>query len=64
MARLETQGTDDMAKIGNFKKASGELRGQITTLSLNAKSVRIVADENATGNSPTHRIYAGNADYA
>ena len=35
-----------MAKIGNFKMVSGELRGQIVTLALQAKSVRIVAEEN------------------
>ena len=42
-----------MAKIGSFKKVSGELRGQITTLTLQAQSVRIVADEQASGNAPS-----------
>lgn len=51
-----------MAKIGSFKKISGELKGQIVTLSVHAKSVRIVADENASGNAPTHRVYVGDAE--
>ena len=48
-----------MAKIGSFKTVSGELRGQIVTLTLQAKSVRIVADEQASGNAPSHRVYIG-----
>ena len=32
-----------MAKIGNFKKVSGEFRGQIATLALQAKSVCLSA---------------------
>jgi uncharacterized protein (DUF736 family) len=48
-----------MAKIGTFKKVSDEFRGQITTLTLQLKAVRIVPDEAATGNAPTHRVYVG-----
>lgn len=51
-----------MAKIGSFKKVSGELRGQIVTLSVQAKAVRIVADEQASGNAPSHRVYVGDAE--
>ena len=51
-----------MAKIGSFKKVSGELRGQIVTLSVQAKSVRIVADEQASGNAPSHRVFVGEAE--
>ncbi|WP_260929122.1 DUF736 domain-containing protein [Novosphingobium sp. 9] len=51
-----------MAKIGTFKIISGELRGAITTLAVQAKSVRIVPDETATGNAPGHRIFAGEAE--
>ena len=51
-----------MAKIGSFKKVSGELKGQITTLSVHAKSVRIVADEQASGNAPSHRVYIGDTE--
>src|SRR3546814_1958326 len=55
----EVKGTHIMAKIGSFKKVSGELRGQIVTLSVQAKSVRIVTDEQASGNAPSHRVYVG-----
>ena len=51
-----------MAKIGSFKKTSGEFKGQIATLGIQAKSVRIVEDANATGNAPSHRVYAGEAE--
>lgn len=34
-----------MAKIGTFKKVSGEFRGQITTLSAQAKAVRIAPEK-------------------
>ena len=51
-----------MAKIGNFKMVSGELRGQIVTLALQAKSVRIVTEENTSGNAPTHRVLIGEVE--
>ncbi|CAH0496427.1 DUF736 domain-containing protein [Novosphingobium sp. CECT 9465] len=51
-----------MAKIGSFKKVSGELRGQIMTLGLQAKSIRIVADDAASGNAPTHRVHLGDIE--
>lgn len=51
-----------MAKIGSFRQVSGELRGQIVTLSVQAKSVRIVADEQASGNAPSHRVFVGEAE--
>lgn len=51
-----------MTKIGSFKKVSGEYRGQIITLSVQAKAVRIVEDGNATGNAPTHRVQIGDAE--
>jgi len=51
-----------MAKIGNFKMVSGELRGQIVTLALQAKSVRIVAEDNTSGNAPTHRVLIGEVE--
>lgn len=51
-----------MAKIGSFKKVSGELLGQIVTLSLQARSVRIVPDEQATGNAPSHRVLIDDAE--
>ncbi len=51
-----------MAKSGSFKKVSGEFKGQILTLGLQAKSVRIAADDAATGNAPTHRVHLGDIE--
>ena len=51
-----------MAKIGSFKKVSGEYRGQILTLSLNAKSVRIAPEDNPGNNAPSHRVFVGEAE--
>lgn len=51
-----------MTKIGSFKKVSGELKGQIVTLSVQAKAVRIVPDENANGNAPSHRVLVGDIE--
>jgi uncharacterized protein (DUF736 family) len=43
------QGTDTMATIGTFKQSGTGYTGTITTLSLQAKNVRIVPEE--TGGS-------------
>lgn len=53
-----------MATIGTFKKsASNEFTGEIITLSVQAKSVRIVPDTRATGeNAPSHRVLVGRAE--
>ena len=51
-----------MTKIGSFKKVSGEYRGQIITLSVQAKSVRIAPDAKSTGNAPSHRVLIGEAE--
>ncbi|SMC35216.1 DUF736 domain-containing protein [Novosphingobium sp. B1] len=51
-----------MARIGSFKKVSGELKGDIVTLGLQAKAVRFVPDSEASGNAPSHRIYVGDAE--
>ena len=55
-----------MATIGTFKKtASNEFTGEIVTLSVQAKNVRIVPDLRASGeNAPSHRVLVGRADYA
>jgi len=54
-----------MANIGSFKKVGNEFQGEIVTLSLKAKGVRIVAETNRSNdNAPSHRIYVGRADYA
>lgn len=53
-----------MATIGTFKKsASNEFTGEIVTLSVQAKNVRIVPDTRATGeNAPSHRVVVGRAE--
>ncbi len=52
-----------MANIGSFKKVGSDFQGEIITLSLQAKGVRIVAETNRTSeNAPSHRIYAGRAE--
>ena len=51
-----------MAKIGSFKKVSSEIKGQITTLGFQAKAVRFVPEENASGNAPSHRVFFGEGE--
>ena len=51
-----------MANIGSFKKAGNDFQGEIVTLSLQAKNVRIVPEENRSNeNAPSHRVYVGRA---
>ncbi len=47
-----------MALIGTFKKtANNEFNGEITTLTIQAKNVRIVPESNRSGdNTPSHRV--------
>ena len=53
-----------MATIGTFKKTgSNEFTGEIITLSVQAKGVRIVPDARAAGeNAPSHRVLVGRAE--
>lgn len=51
-----------MARIGSFKKVSGEYRGQITTLAVQVKSVCITPEESPNGNAPSHRVFVGDAE--
>jgi uncharacterized protein (DUF736 family) len=55
-----------MATIGTFKKtATNEFAGDIVTLSVQAKGVRIVPETRIAGeNAPSHRVVVGRADYA
>jgi uncharacterized protein (DUF736 family) len=54
-----------MASIGTFKKVGNDFQGEIITLSLQARVVRIVAESNrASENAPSHRVYVSRADYA
>ncbi|PJI89275.1 MULTISPECIES: DUF736 domain-containing protein [Alphaproteobacteria] len=52
-----------MATIGTFKKTGNEYTGEIVTLNLQTKNVRIVAEENRTNdNAPSHRVLVGRAE--
>ncbi|MCQ0970962.1 DUF736 domain-containing protein [Paracoccus sp. TK19116] len=53
-----------MATIGTFKKTgSNEFTGEIVTLSVQAKGVRIVPELRTTGdNAPSHRVLVGRAE--
>ena len=52
-----------MANIGSFKKVGKEFQGDIVTLSVQAKGVRIVAEDNRSNeNAPSHRIFVGRAE--
>ncbi|MCR4268654.1 DUF736 domain-containing protein [Nitratireductor sp. ZSWI3] len=52
-----------MATIGTFKKSGNEYAGEIVTLNVQAKNVRIVPDTNqASENAPSHRVLVGRAE--
>jgi uncharacterized protein (DUF736 family) len=52
-----------MATIGTFKKSGNEFTGEIVTLSVQAKGVRIVPEANrANENAPSHRVFVGKAE--
>ena len=53
-----------MATIGTFKKTgSNEFTGEIVTLSVQAKNVRIVPEASRSGdNAPSHRVFVGRAE--
>ena len=52
-----------MATIGSFKKVGNDFQGEIITLSLQAKGVRIVAETTASNDkAPSHRIYLGKVE--
>ncbi len=53
-----------MATIGIFKKtATNEYSGEIVTLSVQARNVRIVPEANrANDNTPSHRVMVGRAE--
>ncbi len=52
-----------MATIGTFKKTGNDYTGDIVTLSVQAKGVRIVPETNrANDNAPSHRVMVGRAE--
>jgi uncharacterized protein (DUF736 family) len=63
VAALEQQRRSDMASIGTFKKSGHEFQGEIVTLSVQTKGVRIVPETTrASDNAPSHRVYVGRAE--
>jgi uncharacterized protein (DUF736 family) len=52
-----------MANIGSFKKVGSEFQGEIVTLSVQAKNVRLVPETNRSNdNAPSYRAYVGRAE--
>ena len=52
-----------MAAIGSFKKVGTEFQGQIVTLSVQTKNVRIAPETTrANDNAPSHRVFVGRAE--
>ena len=52
-----------MATIGTFKKSGAEFLGQIVTLNVQTKNVRIVPEATRpSANAPSHRIFVGRAE--
>lgn len=53
-----------MATIGTFKNSgNNEFIGEIVTLSVQARGVRIVPETRANGeNAPSHRVFVGRAE--
>src|SRR5258708_35368657 len=60
---LEQPRRNDMATIGSFKKSGNEFQGEIVTLSVQARGVRIVPETSRTSdNAPSHRVFVGRAE--
>ena len=52
-----------MASIGSFKKVGAEFQGQIVTLIVQTKGVRIAPETNrGADNAPSHRVFVGRAE--
>lgn len=52
-----------MANIGTFTKTSDGYKGEIATMTVQQKNVRIVAEtEIANENAPSHRVFVGRAE--
>src|SRR5664279_1940349 len=63
VAGSKTARRSDMANIGSFKKSGQEFQGEIVTLSVQTKGVRIVPETSrANDNAPSHRVYVGRAE--
>ena len=63
VAGSKTARRSDMANIGSIKKSGQEFQGEIVTLSLQTKGVRIVPETDRTSDhAPSHRVYVGRAE--
>ena len=51
-----------MANIGTFTKTGNEYKGEIVTMSVQQKNVRIVPEEGGNENAPSHRVFVGRAE--
>jgi uncharacterized protein (DUF736 family) len=52
-----------MANIGTFTKANDGFKGEIVTMSVQQKNVRIVREEEvASESAPSHRVFVGRAE--
>lgn len=52
-----------MTTIGSFKKSGADYVGELSTLNIQAKSVRVVPEETRTNDTvPSHRIYLGKTE--
>ncbi len=52
-----------MANIGSFKKVNAEFQGEIVTLTVQARGVRIVPEANRSNdNAPSNRVFVGRAE--
>ena len=52
-----------MANIGSFTKSGESYKGEIVTISVQTKNVRIVPEEASENeNAPTHRVFVGRAE--
>jgi len=52
-----------MANIGTFKKVGNDYQGEILTMSVQTKNVRITPEDSmANENAPSHRVFVGRAE--
>ena len=52
-----------MANIGTFTKSGDSYNGEIHTIGLQTKNVRIILEDASTNeNAPSHKVYVGSAE--
>ena len=63
-AEFETQMKENiMANIGTFTKSGDSYNGEIVTIGLQTKNVRILPeDTSANDNAPSHKVFVGRAE--